>query len=58
LFPPYFSPADLIQIRRAFDDPGFIFELKHDGFRAARANSSPDPAMCTSRSGRCARHSR
>lgn len=32
LSPPLFSPADLIQVRCVFDDPGFIYGLKHDGF--------------------------
>jgi bifunctional non-homologous end joining protein LigD len=34
LFPPYFSPAELTLVRSVFDDPDFIYELKHDGFRA------------------------
>jgi len=34
LYSPHFSPAELIQVRCAFDDPGFLYELKHDGFRA------------------------
>jgi bifunctional non-homologous end joining protein LigD len=29
-----FRPADLIPVREAFDDSRFVYELKHDGFRA------------------------
>ena len=31
---PVFHPADLLRLPSAFDDERFIFELKHDGFRA------------------------
>ena len=31
---PQFTPAQLIRIREPFDDPGYIYELKMDGFRA------------------------
>jgi bifunctional non-homologous end joining protein LigD len=34
LSPHPFLPAELTQVRHVFDDPGFIYELKHDGFRA------------------------
>jgi hypothetical protein len=34
LLPPSLSPAELILLPSAFDDERFIFELKHDGFRA------------------------
>jgi len=32
--PSEFHPAELTLLPRAFDDPRFLFELKHDGFRA------------------------
>lgn len=32
--PPQFDAAQLSLVRTAFDDPDFLFELKHDGFRA------------------------
>ena len=32
--PPRFDAAQLSLVRTPFDDPDFIFELKHDGFRA------------------------
>jgi bifunctional non-homologous end joining protein LigD len=31
---PQFTPAQLIRIREPFDDPGYLYELKMDGFRA------------------------
>jgi bifunctional non-homologous end joining protein LigD len=31
---PRIQPMRLTRIAKAFDDPDFIFELKHDGFRA------------------------
>jgi ATP-dependent DNA ligase len=31
---PRFKPMRLHQLRRPFDSPDWIFELKHDGFRA------------------------
>jgi bifunctional non-homologous end joining protein LigD len=31
---PQFSPAKLVRIREPFDDPGYLYELKMDGFRA------------------------
>jgi bifunctional non-homologous end joining protein LigD len=32
--PPRFDAAQLSLVRTPFDDPDFLFELKHDGFRA------------------------
>jgi bifunctional non-homologous end joining protein LigD len=32
--PPRFDTAQLSLVRTPFDDPDFLFELKHDGFRA------------------------
>jgi bifunctional non-homologous end joining protein LigD len=32
--PPRFDTAQLSLVRTIFDDPDFLFELKHDGFRA------------------------
>ena len=32
--PPRFDTAQLSLVRTPFDDPDFVFELKHDGFRA------------------------
>jgi len=32
--PPLFDTAQLSLVRTPFDDPDFLFELKHDGFRA------------------------
>jgi hypothetical protein len=32
--PPPFDTAQLSLVRTPFDDPDFLFELKHDGFRA------------------------
>jgi bifunctional non-homologous end joining protein LigD len=34
VFLQQFSPAQLVRIPEPFDDPGYIFELKMDGFRA------------------------
>src|SRR5262249_27246000 len=31
---PRIKPMSLRLVRDAFDDPAFLFELKHDGFRA------------------------
>jgi len=31
---PQFTPASPVLRRDAFDHPDYIFELKHDGFRA------------------------
>src|ERR1700688_3870307 len=32
--PPRMDSAQLSLVREPFDDPDFLFELKHDGFRA------------------------
>jgi ATP-dependent DNA ligase len=32
--PPRMNTAQLGLVRTPFDDPDFLFELKHDGFRA------------------------
>jgi len=32
--PPRMNTAELSLVRTPFDDPDFLFELKHDGFRA------------------------
>jgi bifunctional non-homologous end joining protein LigD len=32
--PPRIDPAKLTLVRQPFDDPDFLFELKHDGFRS------------------------
>jgi bifunctional non-homologous end joining protein LigD len=32
--PPRFDTAQLSLVRTPFDDDNFLFELKHDGFRA------------------------
>jgi hypothetical protein len=32
--PPRMNTAQLGLVRTPLDDPGFLFELKHDGFRA------------------------
>ena len=32
--PPRMDTAQLTLVRQPFDDPNFLFELKHDGFRA------------------------
>jgi bifunctional non-homologous end joining protein LigD len=32
--PPRFDTVQLSLVRTPFDDPNFLFELKHDGFRA------------------------
>jgi bifunctional non-homologous end joining protein LigD len=34
VFLQQFTPAQLVRIPEPFDDPGYIFELKMDGFRA------------------------
>jgi bifunctional non-homologous end joining protein LigD len=31
---PRIQPMRLTKIAKAFDDPDYLFELKHDGFRA------------------------
>jgi len=45
-----FRPADPIQRRGPFDDPRFIYELKHDGFRAL-AHITPNDCRLISRRG-------
>jgi bifunctional non-homologous end joining protein LigD len=50
LSPHTFRPADPIQRREPFDDPRFIFELKHDGFRAL-AHVTPNDCRLISRRG-------
>lgn len=35
---PRIKPMSLRLVRKAFDDPGFLFVLKHDGFRAVCYN--------------------
>jgi bifunctional non-homologous end joining protein LigD len=45
-----FRPADPIQRREPFDDPRFIYELKHDGFRAL-AHITPNDCRLISRRG-------
>ena len=32
--PPQMETAQLTLVRQPFDHPDFLFELKHDGFRA------------------------
>jgi len=32
--PPRMDTAQLTLVRQPFDNPNFLFELKHDGFRA------------------------
>ena len=34
MHPPRMDTAQLALVRQPFDDPDFLFELKHDGFRA------------------------
>jgi len=50
LSPPSFHPAELVVRQSAFDDERFIFELKHDGFRAL-AYVTPDGCRLVSRRG-------
>jgi len=50
LLPPILQPAELVQLASAFDDERFIFELKHDGFRAL-AYITPDGCRLVSRRG-------
>jgi len=50
LLPPIFHPADLLRRPDAFDDERFIFELKHDGFRAL-AYITPGSCRLVSRRG-------
>jgi hypothetical protein len=38
--PPSFDTAQLSLVRTPFDDPDFLFELKHDGFRALAPETS------------------
>jgi ATP-dependent DNA ligase len=39
---PTIKPMRLRLVKDAFDDPDFIFELKHDGFRALAYIEDPD----------------
>ena len=48
--PSEFHPAELTLLPRAFDDPRFLFELKHDGFRAV-ASITPEGCTLVSRRG-------
>lgn len=50
MFPPQFAPAPLVRLREPFDDPGYIYELKMDGFRAL-AEISDGQARLISRRG-------
>jgi bifunctional non-homologous end joining protein LigD len=34
MHPPQMDTARLTLVRQPFDDPDYLFELKHDGFRA------------------------
>ena len=45
-----FRPADLVRIPEPFDHGDFIFELKHDGFRAV-AHITPKDTQLVSRRG-------
>jgi bifunctional non-homologous end joining protein LigD len=47
---PILSPAELIRLPSPFDDDRFIFELKHDGFRAL-AYLTPNGCHLVSRRG-------
>jgi ATP-dependent DNA ligase len=38
--PPRFDTAQLSLVRTPFDDPDFLFEVKHDGFRALAPETS------------------
>ena len=48
--PPSLRPAELVPLQAAFDDERFIFEMKHDGFRAL-AYVTPDGCRLVSRRG-------
>jgi bifunctional non-homologous end joining protein LigD len=50
LAPPVLNPAELIRLQSPFDDHRFIFELKHDGFRAL-AYVTPNGCRLVSRRG-------
>jgi bifunctional non-homologous end joining protein LigD len=50
VFLPQFTPAPSVRIREPFDDPGYIDELKMDGFRAL-AEISDGQARLISRRG-------
>jgi bifunctional non-homologous end joining protein LigD len=47
---PQFTPAPLKKLPAAFDHDEFLFELKHDGFRAL-AYASPEACGLVSRRG-------
>ena len=44
MFATYFSPAELTQVRSVFDDPAFIYELKHVMVSARSRTSKAAPA--------------
>jgi len=48
--PPPFHPVELLRAREPFDHPDWLFELKHDGFRAL-AYISVDGVRLVSRRG-------
>jgi bifunctional non-homologous end joining protein LigD len=50
LSPPILRPAELVPLQSPFDDERFVFELKHDGFRAL-AYLTPDGCRLVSRRG-------
>ena len=50
LVPPSLRPAELVSLQSPFDDDRFIFELKHDGFRAL-ADVTPGGCGLISRRG-------
>lgn len=47
--PPRISPLPLDRTPDPFDDPAFVFELKHDGFRAVAYLERGRPAQLVSR---------
>lgn len=46
---PRISPLTLTRLRQPFDDPDWIFELKHDGFRAVAYISSGECRLVSRR---------
>jgi len=47
--PPRMDTAQLTLVRQPFDDSNFLFELKHDGFRALAYISDGDCELVSRR---------
>ena len=42
---PRIPPMRLVRLPAAFDDPDWLFEIKHDGYRQWRTSRAERPSM-------------